>query len=302
MGGAGTFDYPIGWRSGLITLNGHRSAAGALIPGAAEADTYRVERFDPSRVQIRDQREPLHLLMGGDLGDATKAFRYIGISGMCIASSAAKLDDRIAALLAAFDIDACQLASPSTEGIHALTFYSPTEAVGYAPVVQEQYLCRPAGFPAVPVRRSQGWSVPYAIELVAADPRRYLAAQTLVTLNSGNGFSATCPNWTAAMGMAVAPVIAVTMSGAGHASFSFDFAGDTPGALVLNLSGLVNGNVVTIDCATGRILVGSTDRADLRTSGVLTALPFIVAGGAVATATNTTGVSKVEITYRQARG
>lgn len=300
MPGEGVFDFPMAFRS--LTLNGHRDTSGNLIPGAAEADTYRVERFDPSRIQLRDQREPLHLLAGGDLGDASKTFRYLGVSGMIVASSQANLDDAISAMMATFDIDECQLASPSTEGILPFTFYSPTAIVGYTPAQKERFLVRPAGSPVITPRRSGGLQVPYALELVAADPRRYLDALTTITLNSGNSFTQTCPNWTAGVGTHVFPLVTITMTGAGSATFSFDLAGDTGGALVLNLSGLANGNVVTVDCSTGIIKVGSTFRADLRTSAVGTSMPFIVAGGAAATATNTTNVSSVVVTYRQARG
>lgn len=300
MVAAGVFDYPFAYRS--LTLNGHRTTGGALNTGAAENDTYRVERFDPSRVQIRDQREPLHTGQGGDLGDANKTFRYIAVSGTIIATTQAKLDDAVSALLATFDIDECQLASPSTEGLFPFTFYSPTEIVGYSPVQKERFLCRPAGFPTLAERRSGGLSLPYAIELVCADPRRYLDTATTITLNSGNSFSATCPNWTALVGAHVYPVVTITMAGAGASNFAFDFATDLPGATILNLSGLSNGNIVTYDCATGKILVGATERADLRTSGVSTIQPYIVAGGAVASCVNTTNVTSVVVTYRQARG
>lgn len=300
MVAAGVFDYPFAFRS--LTLNGHRTTGGALNAGAAEQDTYRVERFDPSRVQIRDQREPLHTGPGGDLGDANKTFRYLALSGTIIATTQAKLDDAVSALLSTFDIDECQLASPSTEGLFPLTFYSPTEIATYSPVQKERYYCRPAGFPTLAERRSGGLSLPYALEMVCADPRRFLDTATTVTLNSGNSFSATCPNWTALVGTHVYPVVTITMTGAGSATFSFDFATDLPGATVLNLSGLVNGNVVTYDCATGKILVGTTERADLRVSAVSTIQPYIVGGGAVASCANTTNVSSVVVAYRQARG
>jgi len=300
MPGAGTFDYPFTYRS--LTLNAHRSTSGLLIPGAGESDTYRVERFDPSRIQVRDQREPNHLISGGDLGDASKTFRYLSVAGSILASTQAKLDDAISAFLSTFDIDEVQLSSPSTEGVLPFTFWSPTEIGGYTPVQQERYYVRPAGFPAIPERRSTGLSAPFAVELVCADPRRYRNTASSITLNSGNGFSASCPNWTAAVGVAVYPVLTITMTGAGNAAFTFNFTGDNASNLVLNLSGLVNGNVVTYDCATGKILVGSTPRADLRTSAVTSAMPFISAGGAVGTATNATNVSSVVIAYREARG
>ena len=295
-----TFDFPHTFRS--LTLNGHRKTDGTLNAGAAEKDTYRVERFDPSRVQMRDQREPLHLIPGGDLGDASKTFRYLSIGGTLIASTQAKLDDSISAMLQTFDIDECQLAFPSTEGVSPYSFYSVTEIAGYAGVVHERFYVRPAGFPAMGERRSTGLSIPFALELVCADPRRYLDTAEAVTLNSGNGFASTCPNWNTLVGVHVFPTITITMVGVGSSSFSIDVTGDQTAALVLDLSLLHSGNVVTVDTNTGRILVDGGDRADLRTSGVETARPYVPRGGGAVAATNTTNVSSVVIAYRQARG
>lgn len=300
MAGAGVFDFPFTYRS--LTLNGHRTTAGALNIGAAEADTYRVERFDPSRVQMRDQREPLHLIAGGDLGDASKTFRYLSIAGSILASTQAKLDDAISSILSTFDIDEVQLAYPTTEGISPLTFYSPTDLVGYSPVQKERFYVRPAGFPAIPERRSTGLSVPFAVELVCADPRRYRDSETVVTLNAGNSWTATAANWSSAVGIHVFPVITITMSGAGASNFAFNVISDSVNNLVLNLSTLAAANVVTYDCATGKLLLGTTQRADLRTSAVNTTMPYIPAGGSSVQVANTTGVSSVVVTYRQARG
>ena len=68
------YSFPLAYRG--LTLNEHRTAAGAL-DATKEADTIRVDRFDFSRLQQRDQREPLNLLTGGDLGDASPTFRYL---------------------------------------------------------------------------------------------------------------------------------------------------------------------------------------------------------------------------------
>jgi hypothetical protein len=221
---------------------------------------------------------------------------------MIVASTAAKLDDAISALISTYDIDECQLASPSTEGIFPLTFYSPTDITNYSPVQKERFYARPAGFPSVAERRSGGLQVPFAVELVCADPRRYRDTARSIVLNSGNSFSASCPNWNALVGVHVYPVLTIVMAGAGSATFSFDITGDTSAALTLNLSGLSNGNTVTYDCATGAIAVGATPRADLRASGVTTAMPFVPAGGGTASCTNTTNVTSVTVDYREARG
>jgi hypothetical protein len=168
--------------------------------------------------------------------------------------------------------------------------------------VKERFYVRPAGFPVIAERRSSGLGIPFAVELVCADPRRYLDTATSVTLNSGNSFTATCPNWTSLIGVHVFPTLTITMSGAGASNFTFNFASDSVANLVLDLSGLIASDVVVYDCATGQITVNGLPKASLRTSGVATAQPFIPGGGSSATATNTTGVTSVVIGYRQARG
>lgn len=305
------YNFPMAY--GGLTLNGHRTAAG-LEDATKLADTIRVNAFDFSRVQQRDQREPLHLVTGGDLGDATGAFRFLSVAGAIRGSTGAKLTDRISGLLATFDVEARQLASPSTVGVQPFTFTDVTEVTtgrgtSYTdPIsglvtgeyVVERFYARPAAFPIITGRRSGGDSVLFACELVCPDIRRYLDTAEAVVLNSGNGFSATCPNWNAAMGKAVDPVLTIVMSGNGASNLTIDLAADGRGALVLNMAAAGAGTF-TVDCATGAITKGSTPRADLRTSPVNT-YPFVKAGGDTATVTNTTNVTSVTVGYRQARG
>lgn len=307
-----SFFFPFGWRG--LTLNGHRTAAGGE-DSTKLADTIRVDRFDPSRLQQRDQREALHLLTGGDLGDATLAFRYVSMGGSIVGSSGSKLSDLIAQVEQAFDVEEAQLASLATEGVSALTFTDTTEVVtgrGTAwvdPVtsladgqyVVERFMARPAAFPIITGRRSGGDSVLWAVELVCADPRRYIDTAESVVLNAGNGYSAACPNWNSTQGKSVAPLLTIVMAGAGHASLTLNISGDSADNLVLNMSAETAGTF-TIDTATGLIKKGSTHRADLRSSAVATLVGMRVPrGGGTATAVNTTNVTSVTVAYRQAR-
>ena len=79
---ANVYYFPMAFRG--LAMNQHRSATGTEV--RPRPDTIRVDRFDLSRIQQRDQREALHLLSGGDLGDATLTFRYLSVSGMIKAS------------------------------------------------------------------------------------------------------------------------------------------------------------------------------------------------------------------------
>lgn len=304
--------FPMSYRG--LSMNQHRSAAGAEIEANLK-NTYRVDRLDFSRLQQRDQREALHLLTGGDLGDATLAFRYISVAGTVVASTGSKLSDMIAALEQAFDVEEAQLESLSTEGVSAFIFTDTTEVAtgrGVAwtdPVtglsdgerVTERFLARPAAFPIITGRRSGGDTALFAVELVCPDPRRYIGTSEAIILNSGNGFAAAAPNWDIFQGKAVAPAITIVMSGAGAANLTIDVSGDTPGALVLNMSAETAGTF-SVDPATGQIKKGSTHKANLRSSALSTILGMrIPRGGANLSATNTGGVTSITFSYRQAR-
>jgi len=286
-------DFPQGYRG--LTLNGHRTAAGAF--DKTVVDYIRVSRFDFSRLQVRDQRAARELGTGGDLGDAADVFRYISASGMIVGSTGEKLADKVSELFQIFDVEEAQLASPATRGLTAFTFTCPTEIATYTPYQVERFMVRPAGYPAVYERMSEGLSRPFAVELVAEDPRRYRNTATNRTLNSGNGFSQVCPNWNVAVGRQVFPVVTITMSAAGSATFSLT---DGTKTLVLNLSTMIAADVVTIDMNTGVIKKNGAYAASLRTSAVDTFFG-IPRGGVTISATNTTGVTSVSIDYNEAR-
>ena len=301
------YDFPFGWRG--LTLNGHRTAAGAL-DTTKENDTARVNSFDPSRLQQRDQREALHLLSGGDLGDATVAFRYLSIAGTIKAPSGALLSDRISTLLAQFDIEEEQRASTSTGGIFPLTFTDTTTIVtgrgtpftdihgNNGEYVPEFYNARSAAGAIITGRRSGGDSAAFAIELVCPDRRRYIQTAEAVVLNAGNGFSATCPNWNSTEGISVSPILTILMAAAGATNLTISAGGTN---LVLKMDAETAGTF-TVDTATGLISKGATPRADLRTSTVLTPFLKVLPGGSVFAVTNTTGLTSVTVGYSQARG
>lgn len=303
--------FPLAYRG--LTLNSHRNADGTENL-TNRGNSIRVNSFDASRLQQRDQREALQLLTGGDLGDASLTFRYISIAGSIQAPSGSKLSDWIGKLQQAFHVEEAQIASPSTEGISALTFTDTTEvntgrgtawvdpetslSDGY--YVGEKFLCRPAAFPIITQRRSGGDTALFAVELVCADPLRYLQTAESVVLNSGNSFSATAPNWDSNQGIAVAPLITIVMSGAGSSGLGINSTGDSAVILSLNMSAETAGTF-TIDTATGIIKKGTTHRADLRTSVPSSLFLRIPRGGGTVAAVNTTNVTSITFDYSQAR-
>lgn len=290
-------DFPLGYRG--VTFNQHRTAAGAY-DVTYETDTIVIDQFDFSRVQLRDQREGLHALSGGDLGVGTEVFRYLSVAGVIKASTGEKFEDKVAAVIRALSLDEAQLDSPSTEGVSAFDFYCPTEysGTGIATPVREKFLARPAAALAWIERSHQYLTARFAAELVCPDPRRYLYTATSVTLSSGAGFSnRTLPNWNTTMGRKVYPLITLTMSGNGAAALTIT---DGTTSLVLDMSAAGSGTF-TIDMATGIIKKSSTKRADLRTSGVNTFWGIPAGGLTTVSMTNTTNVTSAVFSYNQAR-
>lgn len=287
-------DYRMTYRG--LTLNDHRDASGDFDRDQAE-DCYDVTYFDFSALSVRDQVEGLHLDSGADLGVASKEYRRLALRGLIKGSTAAKLEDRVAKLFNAFDVEEAQRDDPTTEGISAFTFWCPTDdpPSGLSSPVQEQFMARPRGFPVVYERKSQGLAYMFAAELICADPRRYVVTAESIVFSSGDWTKA-MPNWSDGQGVIVYPVLTIVMSGAGDSDLTIS---DGTTDLVLDMSGETAGTF-TVDMGTCDIKKGTTMRADLRTSEVDT-FYGVAPGGSSWTITNTTGVTSVTAAYRPAR-
>lgn len=280
------------------TGNIHRDANGAY-DVTKEADTDIVEMLDWTPLAVRDQREGRHLQIGGSLGVGTEMFRYLTLQVTIKRSTFAALEDARARFARAFDIQEAQVDAASTRGISAFAFRCPTATppTGYTSPVDELFYARPMGGPQGPrVQRGAGKSLIASAQLVCEDPRRYIDPGRSIVLNSGNSFSAACPNWASTMGVLVEPVITVVMSGNGNAAWTLS---DGVRAIVLDMSAAGSGTF-TIDTRNRRIYKGSTPRDDLRESSPVL-WPVVLAGGSTWTLTNTGNVTSVTIAYRPAR-
>lgn len=305
---AAILSYPIAYRGGDggggITLNNHRTTAGAQTPNVADA--YVVEKFDFSPIEFRDQRDGLHLLMGGDLGAVSDEFRFLSITGYINGSTGAKLEDRVAKLEAMFNPVNCVAASPSTRGVLPLDFYCPTEVppVGVSPV-HELFSGRPSGIPAVYERRGVGLSMVFALQLICPDTGRYLYTAESKQVTPGAP-SIAIPNWTAAMGAPTKGIITIVMTAAGSNPLVLRYVDTLTGVttnLNLNLSGIGGGaHTITVDVGSGIIKLDGTANAALRTSAVDTCIWQINAGGGTfSIPSGTSNVTSATLAYRQAR-
>jgi hypothetical protein len=307
--------FPIGYR-GLV-LNEHRSATGA-IDNTKVASTFLVDRFDASRLQLRDQREGLHLMSGGDLGAGTKVFRFVSLQGQVSDVTSAKLEDRIGWLRQTFDIEEAQVFAPTTEGVNDLDYYIPTEVTTVGAVngiVREILRGRPSIYPQTFDRRNSGLTRLFAVEIICPDPRRLLyTSEPNKVANSGNGFSITLPNWNANQGSITWPILTIIQTANGNANTTITFNPTTIGTttdLRLDLSGL-GAATIYVDMLGKAIYVGGTmnvdtgyhtggtERADIRQSAVDT-FWNIPRNGGVMSITNRTALTSVRADYRQAR-
>jgi hypothetical protein len=258
--------YPLDYRG--YALNSIRDADGVLQSDLSQAGNYcRVDRFDFSRLALRDQRDAAHLKTGGDLGVGHFAFRYISLVGKISGYDDADLEDRISLLLQAFNLEnALAEGVGNPDGTYRLGFTTPVrDPEGYGPLVDEFFLCRPAGFPVVYERRSTGLAQMWAVELVCADPRRYIYDSTSRLFNAANTWTRTLPNWGSVTGEGpgtmVYPIMQLVLTGAGHASLTMTPTVGDP--FVMDLDGIGAGaHTIDIDMASRR----STSTASPRTT------------------------------------
>jgi hypothetical protein len=313
-----TVDFPITYSS--LNINDAKSTAGVL-DKTKDKSQIRVTRFDHSRLQYRDQREGLHLLSGGDLGSATRVFRYLSLIGEIRDTTPALLADRKSKLLRAFDLEESQYTSPTTVGQQALDFYTPTATPpsGFTSPVRELYLCRPSVYPQTYDAINQGLQESWAVELICADPTRYMYTANTSTANSGNSFSIAVANWTATVGAMTWPVIRLNLGSGAHVSgVNLRFTPTSYGSaqnLTLDLSPATFNGSHTIDIdmrtkqiildgaidALTRVITGGTHVAYVRTSAVDTFWGIPANGGTFAATAGMTNITSAVMTYRQAR-
>jgi phage-related protein len=147
-----------------------------------------------------------------------------------------------------------------TDSFLALDFSTPTtDTVNFANgLMASRYYVRARVAPEPMVTSWTGWSAMFSLDLLVKDPRRYIQAALSVT---GTGTAAntlaTTVSW---------PLVTITASGAGSATYSV--ANTTLSkTLTLNLSGLVNTNVVVVDMAKAKITKNGVETPSLYVSG-----------------------------------
>lgn len=198
---------------------------------------------------------------GMEVFPAFKTQKRLIVSGMVRASSKGLLHDRLEELASAFDPSMVSRDNPDELGFLPYDFDVPTnDTVTYPTgVIPCRYYVRAESAVEPPLTQYYGLSVPFFISLMAADPRRYTqATESLTGAGIADNSKASYWSW---------PTLTVAMAGAGSATFSINnsTAGTTP--LVLDLSGLANGDAVVVDMLNRKITVNGTDATDRQVSG-----------------------------------
>jgi hypothetical protein len=303
VSGDAILNYPLGYRG--VVFNEHRNSSGVLDRTKA-LDTILVERFDFSPLEFRDQRDGLHLLMGGDLGVVSSEFRFISIAGTVVGSTSSKFEDRIAKLSSALDPENAVADDAATRGTSIFDFYSPSDEAGYTGPIRECFFARPTGLPAIYERRGQGLTALFAGQLICVPPRRYLYTAEAKVANAGNSWTVAIPNWTAAMGAPTSGVVTLVLTAAGSNPCVLQYVDTMTGTtytLNLNLSGIGGGaHSVTVDVANNIVKVDGTRNDAIRTSAVDSGVWQINAGGGTfSVPSGRTNLTSATLAYRQAR-
>lgn len=171
-----------------------------------------------------------------------KVSRMVTLNGTIRATSQANLYDLIKALANAFD--PVKIAHDNAaDPFIAFDFSSPTAdtanyATGYVP---SRYYAVPLRIPDPVINYAVGDTAYFDATLLLRDPRRYL--QTATTQTGAGTIANSLADY-------MSPAtLTITMSGAGSATYSVTNTTTKDGAvaLVLDLSGLSNGDVVVVD-------------------------------------------------------
>lgn len=226
-------------------------------PAADPDDIYEVNAVVPtSAYDAAIDSSPVK--DGAILVPAKRVYYLLRIDGVIRAKTIASLYDKKRALAAAIDPALASLANASTVGVTSLDFSVPTLDTANFPsgLVASRYSAR-ARTVATPVDSVyQGQAAPFSLDLIVPDPRRVFQTEQS---RAGAGAAVN-------LGDYVGPTrLSIAMAGAGSSTYKIGRTGPLSGLkeLTLNLSGRINGDVVTVDMLTGAIKVNGASQQGL---------------------------------------
>jgi hypothetical protein len=287
-----------------LILNEHWTAATPPVQDSAHLfDTTIIDRV-VLRPQYRDTLEALHLAQGGTANRVHKGILLLQMAGRILtpaATQVSSLADREMALRLALDPYECYRDSTSTEGVHALDWQEPTaDTTNYATgwIALRRY-ARPMMQPETTWAAIDSGVRQWTCAFACPDPRLY--EQTVVQVTE----DAAGPGSLINKGNIPAPLrVTITMAGAGDTNFTITRGGV---AFILNLSGLVNGDVIVATMETcgpfgtgKKVTKNGADAFSRKTSAATTWLDVPV-GTTSFTQANTTNITSVLYEFYHAR-
>jgi hypothetical protein len=242
-----------------------------------------------SRTAMDYLSEPNQWADGIELYGIRKTSRIVVLRGWSHGRNISEVYDNMQTLGAATDPSRIAFQNP-TDYFLPLTFSTPTENLTAA--ADGTLECKYVGIPIRMIEgqfsvAGDGLSVPWELNFLLREPKRFLQAVTTVSgAATSNNSIANDRSW---------PTVTFTLSGAGSATFTIGNTGTYQGAksLVLNLSGYSSGSW-TVNFRDRKILQGSTSRPDVYVSGDWWE---IEPGNNVITYTNTTNTASRSLTY-----
>lgn len=215
-------------------------------------DRYEINTIRPS-TSLDYVSDPKPEIDGLEVYAPRKVGRLLIVDGIIRAPTIAKLFDKMNSLAGALDPVKLYEANPSTFGFVPLDFTTPSVAGNLAC----RYYVRPNKVVEPFVLEHPRHTAAYTLELLLRDPRRYLQAQSTL---AGGGIAANAGNYK------TWPTLTITMSGAGSATYTITNS-TTGEGLVLNLTGLVNADVVVVDMEARSIKKNGVDTPALWADG-----------------------------------
>lgn len=256
--------------------------------GGSKQDIVEIARVQ-FQTPIQAIHEPREFSDGLETYGAYKRGKRIVMPGIVRSSTRGGLYDRLEEFAAAVDPAAAARDNPDTFGLLPLDFNVPTADTVNFPtgLMPCRYYVRAEAALEPPSSPVQGLAIPFILQLLASDPRRYLQSTSQLT-GSGTADNSigTFYSW---------PTLTIAMSGAGSGTFEIASA-EADASLVLDLSGQVNGDSVVVDMEREKITVNGAEAPELRVSGTYFA---IEPGTNVITVTNSTNASPT-LTWRSA--
>ena len=246
-----------------VVYNGY-----TLNTAASPADN-QIELVETAVTPITDQ--VIENKQGRDGMEVYQAFKsglMIRMRGWIKKPTIAELMDEAALMAEKFDAALLsRRTQTSTIGFQSLSFNVPTADIANYPtgLVTSFYLARTMEPITFGRTKYDGYAMPFRIEMLARDPSRfYYPQQTHSTPEPSsvlNNLLGRYPSW---------PTFTSNMTVAGATNFTLTnqnaFGGSK--SLVLNLSTLVNGDVLRVDFERRRIYVNNILRMNLYVSGV----------------------------------